>query len=103
MSWAIILGASHSPEGDSVMRPVLGDNRAGTANFRIQFDPVNTLIMGMVGEEMHRRDIKKFDDLTNDTKRRLRQIYGQLMQTVPNNPAGTRYFAMTETASISPL
>lgn len=98
------MGASHSPERDSVMRPVLGDNRAGSANFRIQFDPVNTLIMSLVGEELRRRDIKKFDDLTTDTKRRLRQIYSQLLQAIPDDPAGARYLAMTaERASSSPL
>ena len=40
------LGASHSPEPDSVMRPVLGDQPGRSARaFRIRFDPVNTLVM----------------------------------------------------------
>ena len=50
------LGASHSPERNSVMRPVLGDRLAGRPGFHIQFDPVNTLVIAMVGEEMRRRE-----------------------------------------------
>ena len=33
------LGAVHSPERDSVMRPILGDKQARAVGFRIGFDP----------------------------------------------------------------
>ena len=35
------LGAAHSPELDSVMRPMLGDRQSVRAGFLIKFDPVN--------------------------------------------------------------
>src|SRR3954465_15283794 len=57
------LGAAHSPELTSVMRPVPGDNRAGTTGFRIEFDPVNTLTMAMVGEEIRRSNVTKVSEL----------------------------------------
>ena len=72
------LGASHSPELTSVMRPVLGDRKALHASFKIQFDPVNTLIMAMVSEEARRRGVRDFKGLTRGTKHRLQQIYGGL-------------------------
>ena len=53
------LGASHSPEPTSVMRPVLGDRQAVRKGFQVRFDPVNTLIISMVGEELRRRRIQK--------------------------------------------
>ena len=72
------LGASHSPELTSVMRPVLGDRKALHASFKIQFDPVNTLIMAMVSEEARRRGVRQYESLTRGTKIRLEQIYGGL-------------------------
>ena len=34
------LGSVHSPEADSVMRPVLGDRQSRSVKFRVGFDPV---------------------------------------------------------------
>src|SRR3954465_8961977 len=65
------LGAAHSPEWQSVMRPVLGDNRAGRSDFRIQFDPVNTLAMAMVCEEIRRSNIANVSQLQYLTRQRL--------------------------------
>ncbi|MCI0333708.1 MAG: matrixin family metalloprotease, partial [Planctomycetes bacterium] len=80
------LGAAHSPERGSVMRPVLGDNRAGRSDFRIQFDPVNALAVAMVGEEIRRRNIKHISELEPETKRRLKQIYTELARSLPEDP-----------------
>jgi len=97
------LGAAHSPEMTSVMRPVLGDNKAGTTGFRISFDPINTLAIATIGEEMGRRDIQKFADLSADTKRRLQSIYGSLARSLPDDPAGGHYLRLTEAATTAPL
>jgi hypothetical protein len=97
------LGASHSPEGDSVMRPVLGDNRAGRAGFRIRFDPVNTLVMSMVSEEMRRNNALDLAGLSADTKRRLGQIYGELARTFPDDPASKHFVALMESSGRVPL
>ncbi len=82
------LGASHSPERTSVMRPVLG-NRTGTA--QIRFDPVNALVIAMVGEEIRRRDVDRFAELTSGTKNRLRQIYTELAKAFPTDPATEQF------------
>ena len=97
------LGASHSPENSSVMRPVLGDNRAGKTGFRIRFDPVNTLIMSLVSEEMRRNNAQDLAGMTVDTKRRLRQIYGELARTFPDDPASQHFVSLMETSGRVPL
>jgi hypothetical protein len=97
------LGAAHSPEPGSVMRPVLGDNRAGRSDFRIQFDPVNALSVAMVGEEIRRRDIKRISELEPITRRRLRQIYMELARSLPNDPAGFHYAQLIGSTAGEPL
>lgn len=85
------LAATHSPEQDSIMRPVLGDGQARRKGFAVRFDPVNTLIMAMVAEEVRRRDVQSFGELTYGTKQRLAQIYKVLGQTMPEDPS-TKHF-----------
>ncbi len=97
------LGAAHSPERSSVMRPVLGDNQAGRADFRIQFDPVNTLVIAMIGEEIRRRNITRLYDLTADSKARLRQIYTELAGSLPGDPSGPHYVQLMGSAATMPL
>jgi hypothetical protein len=80
-----LLGAAHSPEQTSVMRPVLGDRQARRVDFTVRFDPVNTLVMSMVGEELRRRRIDNFASLSAPTKLRLKQIYGALGPTQPDD------------------
>ncbi len=92
------LGAAHSPESQSVMRPVLGDKRAGRSDFRIQFDPVNTLAMAMIGEEIRRSNLTKISDLQYVTRRRLEQIYLELARSLPDDPAGLQYAMLMRTA-----
>jgi hypothetical protein len=97
------LGASHSPERTSVMRPVLGDNLAGSAGFHIRFDPVNTLVMSLLGEEIRRRNVKQLSELTSDTRRRLEQIYLQLSRSMPDDPAGMHYVQLMRSATTTPM
>lgn len=85
------LGAAHSPERTSVMRPVLGDDQAGRSDFRIQFDPVNTLAIAMIGEEIRRRNLTRFSNLLPATQHRLRQIYTELARAMPADAAARRY------------
>ncbi len=97
------LGAAHSPERSSVMRPVLGDNRAGRSDFRIQFDPVNALAVAMVGEEIRRRNIRHISELEPETKRRLKQIYTELARSLPEDPAGYHYVQLMGSSAGTPL
>jgi hypothetical protein len=93
------LGAAHSPERTSVMRPVLGDKQAARTAFRIGFDPVNALVIAMVGEEVRRRNLTRLADLSNETKLRLRQIYTELSRVIPNDPAGQHYVQLMSTST----
>ncbi|MGD9637117.1 MAG: matrixin family metalloprotease, partial [Pirellulales bacterium] len=97
------LGASHSPEQSSVMRPVLGDRQAVRKGFQIRFDPVNTLVMSMVGEELRRRRANKLVDMTVGTKVRLRQIYQALSPTMPDDPAANQFVQSVSVAAVQPL
>jgi hypothetical protein len=97
------LGASHSREPNSVMRPVLGDKQAVRANFRVRFDPVNALVIAMVGEEMRRRNVRKMEDLSPETRNRLSQIYGELSRTMPNDPASPQFVRIMEHAAATPV
>ncbi len=97
------LGASHSPERFSVMRPVLGDNLAGRNGFQIRFDPVNTLVMAMIGEELRTGRVKKFIDLSTDTKRQLQAIYTSLAAVMPEDPSGVHFMQLAEAATNEPM
>lgn len=81
------LGAAHSPEPDSVMRPLLADRKSRRNDFIVKFDPVNTLIMSMVGEELRRRRVSRFAEVAPATKTRLREIYQVLGYAKPEDPA----------------
>ncbi|MGD9854308.1 MAG: hypothetical protein AB7U20_05090 [Planctomycetaceae bacterium] len=85
------LGAAHSPEWSSAMRPKLGDGLAGTPGTRIGLDPLNTMIVYLVGEELRRRPIRGIWDLSSDVKSRLRPIYTDLAKALPEDPAAAAY------------
>ena len=90
------LGAGHSIEPDSVMRPVLGDGLARSRRFRVQFDPVNTLVMSLVGEEVRGGDVARLHDLSSTTRLRLRQIYTELAVASPNDPIPPKYMLLLQ-------
>ena len=58
---------------------------------QVRFDPVNTLVMAMVGEELRRRRIQRLADMTDGSKRRLMQIYEALAPTLPDDPAASQF------------
>lgn len=81
------LGAGHSPEPDSVMRPVLGDRKSRRKEFVVKFDPVNTLLIATVGEEIRRRRVTNFTQVTPATKARIGNIYEVLGHASPGDGA----------------
>ncbi len=81
------LGAAHSPEPDSVMRPVLSDGRSRRTDHVLRFDPVNTLLMSMVGEEIRRRRVSGFAEVAPAIKARLQEVYEVLGYAQPTDPA----------------
>src|SRR5207237_10227137 len=79
------LGATHSAEADSVMRPALGDSPQAIGNRRCGFDPVNALIMNLVAEEVFDRGVKRLDAVSPSTRDRLREVYAELLRTLPED------------------
>ncbi len=98
-----LLGAAHSPEQDSIMRPVLGAYPSGRVNHEIQFDPVNTLAIAMITEEMRRRKVTKIGELLPETRKRLGQIYSELARALPDDPAAYHYAQLVRSDSGTPI
>jgi hypothetical protein len=94
------LGATHSPEGNSAMRPSIGDRRSNARDFRIGFDPPNTLVMNLVCEELRTRQVRSLAQLSPRTKARVRDVYASLSAIMPKDPAGKH---LTELLDRSPL
>ncbi len=90
------LGATHSPEANSAMRPKVGDHRSNARGFRIGFDPPNTLIMNLVCEELRTRQLRSLADLRPSTKAELRNVYTGLSQIMPKDPAAKHLSAMLD-------
>ncbi len=97
------LGAAHSPEFNSVMRPVLSGGLQRSVDARVRFDPVNTLLVAMMGEEIRLRRVRKLSDVSLATKRRMRQIYTVLQKALPNDPAAEQYARLVGAATAGPL
>jgi Matrixin len=96
------LGASHSPEPQSVMRPVLGNRQGARADGQLRFDPVNTLVMSILAEDLRRRKVQRLQDLSPATKRRLRQIYDAMAPTMPEDPAAKQFREMIGSTGPAP-
>ncbi len=85
------LGAVHSPQRDAVMRPLLADRQARAKQFTIRFDPLNTLAMNLVSEEIRDRGITQFANLSVPTKQKLRASYKEIDKALPEDPAAKIY------------
>ena len=88
------LGAVHSPESDSVMRPLLADRQALARSFNIGFDPLNTLAMALVAEERSQRKLKSLSELRPQARKRLEDVYLTLLEAMPEDPAAAQFFAL---------
>ncbi len=96
------LGASHSPEPQSVMRPLLTRGPQRGVGSRIQFDPVNALLMAMTGDEMRRNGVRSVANLSPRTVLRMEQIYRVLQETMPYDPAARQYLRILARAKAPP-
>jgi hypothetical protein len=89
------LGAVHSPETTSVMRPILGDRQARLKSFRVGFDPLNALAIYLVGEEYRiRGNIRRLVELSPTTRLQLRTIYQEIGRSIPEDPAPPQYIQL---------
>src|SRR4029079_317549 len=97
------LGAVHSPEQNTVMRTILGDRQSRAARFRVVFDPLNTMAMCLVGEELSTRPDVQFRQLLPSTRAELHAIYSDLARALPNDPAAAQYLIWLGAPERSPL
>jgi hypothetical protein len=97
------LGAVHSPDPSSVMRPLLGDRQARSQSFEIRFDPVNSLILNLVAEELRCHTVQSPADMTSGTRRRLRQIYQAVEEADPENDSARHLRMQLGMSADSPL
>jgi hypothetical protein len=86
-----VFGASHSPDPNSVMRPVVGDRRSRAKDFRIGFDPVNTLLMYMFCEALRQRDARSIQQFPPTTRELLIAVYKEMAKELPEDNAAEQY------------
>jgi hypothetical protein len=84
------LGAAHSPEPDSAMRSLLRAGQSRAAGASIHCDPVNTLLMSLVAEELRSGKVRNLADVSYPTKQRMTEIYTVLQQALPRDPAAAQ-------------
>ena len=97
------LGAAHSSEPKSVMRPVIGQGVQRVAGARLQYDAPSTLLMSLLSEELRQRNVKEIGALTPETRRRMQEIYAAINPTLPDDPAASQYVQIMGAAGARPL
>jgi hypothetical protein len=70
------LGAVHSSQADSVMRPKYFEKQPGGP----AIDPVNVLVMSLIGDEIRSRPTRSLASLPRSVRQSLRAIYVQQAQ-----------------------
>ena len=90
------LGATHSADGESVMRPVLGDRKSRLAKFEIRFDETNARIMQVLGDELRQKRLRRLADVSPRAKVQLRAGYEELVKALPQDPATKRMIQLLE-------
>ena len=90
------LGAAHSVDPASCMRPVIGDGQARSRTFQIGFDPINAKVIRLISNEISLLHVRRFQDLSQHTRQRLRAEYVKLRQQLPNDPAAKRYIQVLD-------
>jgi hypothetical protein len=97
------LGATHSADRTSVMRPVVGQGQLRAAGARIRFDPPNALLMALLGQELRERGVRRLADVAPATRERMSEIYATLVPTTPNDPATGAYLQLLNAGAADPL
>ena len=91
-----VLGAVHSNEPDSVMRPHLGDRRSNAKQFEIKFDPANSFCMFILGEELRWGRAASFDRIDPTAKQWLRAAYQALAEGSGEDRTAMHYLALLD-------
>ncbi len=78
------------------MRPVVGDGQARSNKFRIGFDTENAEVIRLVGREISDLRVRRFTDLTRETKQRIRAHYARIAAQMPKDPAAVKYIQIID-------
>jgi hypothetical protein len=90
------LGAAHSAEHQSVMRPDVSDRQSRMRSFQISFDASNAEALRLICAEMRQRPLVHLAQISPASKDRLRTLYRSLAGALPKDPAAPRYLAMLD-------
>lgn len=90
------LGAAHSSEPQSVMRPDLSDRQSRARGFKISFDGVSAQELTIIGEELRKRPLGHLAQLSPEAKNRLRPLYRSQAEALRADPAAPRYLALLD-------
>ena len=90
------LGAAHSGNQDSVMRPVLGDGRSRARSFRILLDEPNAQIVKLVSAEMASHNVQTMHKLTIPTREKIRDEYRTLAREFPDDDVAKTYASLID-------
>ncbi len=90
------LGAAHSGNEGSVMRPVLGDGRSRARSFRILLDEPNAQIVRLISAEMATRNVQTMHQLTIPTRTKIREHYGTLAREFPEDEVAKTYASLID-------
>jgi VanZ family protein/O-antigen ligase len=93
------LGAAHSPESGSVMRPELRLLPSDTHTL-VRFDPINALAMALVGEDLATMAPRTVGQISPSARERLHSIYATLAEALPADPLADRLLELLETAPV---
>jgi matrixin len=86
-----VLGAVHSADPSSIMRPIMTERRARAREFRIHFDEINTLAMYLVCEELRLNKARSFHQFRPETKRLLGLAYAAMSKALPGDDSAIKY------------
>ena len=90
------MGAAHSGNRNSVMRPVLGDGRSRSRDFRILLDEPNAQIVRLISAEMAMRNVVSMHQLTVPTRVKVRDYYKVLAKDFPEDEVAKMYAGLMD-------
>jgi enamine deaminase RidA (YjgF/YER057c/UK114 family) len=96
------LGAAHSADSGSVMRPKLADRQARARNFPIRFDAPNALVMNLFAENLRDHPTWGLYQLAPETRSPIASMYLLLFQATEGDEATLRNLKMMGVKPVLP-
>jgi len=92
------LGAVHCSDLTSVMRPVITKHAPLHGKRPITFDPLNAQILEIVAVEVSYGDVRRFNNMSESAKRKLRDIYARAHEQMPKDRAAAAFLQMIDSS-----